>query len=110
MRVLAHLLKTTLRAGIRIFFTAVLSATLALAVGLLVAYEIAHQWPPRHVADAIIAVVAILFAYATTLTVLVGEAVKALLFTVKEAEKETYTAGNIVERGIKAAEHLKHAS
>lgn len=109
MKVLGHLLKTLFRAFFRIFFTAVLSAALAVGVGLLVAYEASHQWPPRHLVDVLIAIGAILFAYATALTVLVNEALKALLYTAKEAEKETYTVGNIVERGVKAAEHMEHA-
>lgn len=107
MKVLSHLVKTLFRAFFRIFFTAVLALTLAVGVGLLVAYEATQQWPPRHLVDVIIAIVAILFAYAASLTVLISEAVKALLFTTKEAEKETYTVGNLVERGVKAAEHVE---
>ena len=109
MKVLGHLFKTLFRAFFRIFFTAILAAALAVGVGLLVAYEASNQWPPRHLVDVLIAIVAILFAYAASLTVLVSEAVKALLFTAKEAEKETYTAGNMAERAVKAAEHMEHA-
>lgn len=107
MKVLGHLVKTLFRAFFRIFFTAILAAALAVGVGLLVAYEASHQWPPRHLADVVVAAVAILFAYAAALTVLVSEAVKALLYTTKEAEKETYTAGNIIERTVKAAERVE---
>jgi p-aminobenzoyl-glutamate transporter AbgT len=109
MKVLGHLLKTLFRAFFRIFFTAILAAAVAVGVGLLIAYEASNQWPPRHLVDVLIAIVAILFAYAASLTVLVVEAVKALLYATKEAEKETYTAGNIIERGVKAAEHMEHA-
>jgi hypothetical protein len=109
MKVLGHLLKTLFRAFFRILFTAILSAALAVGVGLLIAYEASNQWPPRHLVDVLIAIVAVLFAYAASLTVLASEAVKALLYTAKEATKETYTAGNIIERGVKAAEHLEHA-
>ena len=109
MEVLAHLLKTLFRAFFRIVFTAILAAALAVGVGLLIAYKASNQWPPRHLVDVLIAIVAVLSAYAVSLTVLVSEAVKALLYTTKEAEKETYTAGNIIERGVKAAEHLEHA-
>lgn len=83
----------------RISFTAILAAALAVGVGLLVAYEAAQQWPPRHLLDVIIAIVAAIFAYAIALTVLVSEALKALLYTTKETEKQTYTVGNLAERG-----------
>ena len=110
MKVLGHLLKTLFRAFFRILFTAILSAALAVSIGLLVSYEASKQWPPQQSVDVLIAIVAILFAYATSLTVLVSEAVKALLYSSKEAVKETYTAGNIIERGVKAAEHLEQAN
>ena len=109
MKVLGHLVKTLFRAFFRIFFTAILAAALAVGVGLLIAYEASNQWPPRHLVDVLVAIVAVLFAYAAALTVLVSEAVKALLYTTKEAEKETYTAGNLVERAVKAAEHAEQA-
>ncbi|HLZ23391.1 MAG TPA: hypothetical protein VKQ30_14840 [Ktedonobacterales bacterium] len=109
MKVLGHLLKTLFRSFFRVLVTAILSATLAVGVGLLVAYQIGHAWPPRHAIDVIIAAVAVLFAYAASLTVLISESVKALLFTAKEAEKETYTAGNLAERAVKAAEHAEQA-
>ena len=109
MKVLGHLVKTLFRAFFRIFFTAILAAALAAGVGLLIAYEASNQWPPRHLVDVLVAIVAVLFAYAAALTVLVSEAVKALLYTTKEAEKETYTAGNLVERAVKAAEHAEQA-
>lgn len=108
MKVLGHLLKTLFRAFFRIFFTAILSAALAVGVGMLVAYQAGHQWPPSHLVDVVIGVVAVLFTYATALTVLVSEAVKALLFTAKDAVKETYTAGNLIERGVKAVERVEH--
>jgi hypothetical protein len=110
MKVLGHLLKTLFQAFFRIVFTAILSAALAVSVGLLVAYEASKQWPPQQSADVLIAIVAVLFTYAASLTVLVSEAVKALLYSSKEAVKETYTAGNIIERGVKAAEHLEQAN
>jgi ABC-type Fe3+-siderophore transport system permease subunit len=109
MKVLGHLAKTLIRAFFRIFFTAILAAALAVGIGLLIAYEASHQWPPQRLVDVLVAVAAILFAYAAALTVLVSEAVKALLYTTKEAEKETYTAGNLIERGVKAAERVEHA-
>ena len=71
---LAHLLKTLFRAFFRIFFTAILSAALAAGVGLLIAYEASNQWPPRHPIDVLIAIVAVLFAYAVSLTVPVSDA------------------------------------
>ena len=107
MKVFGHLVKTLFRAFFRIFFTAILAAALAVGVGLLVAYEATQHWPPRHLVDGIIAVVAIVFTYAVALTVLVAEALKALLYATKEAEKQTYTVGNLVERGVKAAEHVE---
>ncbi|MGH2516578.1 MAG: hypothetical protein ACRDHP_13060 [Ktedonobacterales bacterium] len=108
MKVLGHLAKTMFRAFFRILVTVILSAALAVGVGLLIAYEAGKQWPPQHLVDVLIAIVAIIFAYAASLTVLASEAVKALLFATKEAEKETYSVGNIVERGVKAAEHVEH--
>lgn len=109
MKVIGHLVKTMFHAFFRVLVTAILSATLAVAVGLLVAYEATNQWPPRHLVDVLIGVVAMIFTYATVLTVLVSEALRTLLYTVKEAEKQTYTAGNIVERAIKAADHVEQA-
>ena len=110
MKVFGHLLTTLFQAFFRIVFTAILSAALAVSVGLLVAYEASKQWPPQQSVVVLIAIVAVLFTYAASLTVLVSEAVKALLFSSKEAVKETYTAGNLIERGVKAADHLEHAN
>ncbi len=107
MKVLGHLAKTAFRAFFRILFTALLSAALAVACGLLIAYEGTHQWPPQRLTVIVIGIVALLAAYAGGLTVLVSEAVKALIYSVKEAEKETYTMGTIVERGVKAVEHSR---
>lgn len=107
MKVLGHLVKTLFHAFFRILFTALLSAALAVACGLLVAYEGTRQWPPHQLTVIVIAIVAVLAAYAGGMTVLMSEAIKALVYTVKEAEKETYTVGNIVERGVKAVEHAK---
>ena len=107
MKVLGHLVKTLFRAFFRIFFTAILAAALAVGVSLLIAYEATQQWPPRHLVDVLIAIVAIIFTYAVALTVLVSEALKALLYTTQEAEKQTYTVGNIAERAVKAAEHVE---
>lgn len=107
MKVLGHLVKTAFRAFFRLFFTALLSAAVAVACGLLVSYEATHQWPPHQLSVILIAIVAVLAAYAGGLTVLLAEAVKALVYTAKEAEKETYTVGNLVERGVKAVEHTK---
>lgn len=107
MKVLAHLTKTAFRAFFRILFTALLSAALAVGCGLLVSYEGTRQWPPHQLSVIVIAIVALLAAYAGGLTVLMSEAVRALVYTVKEAEKETYTVGNLVERGVKTVEHTK---
>ena len=107
MKVLGHLAKTAFRAFFRIIFTALLSAALAVVCGLLVSYEGTRQWPPNQLTVIVIAVVAVLAAYAGGLTVLLSEAVKALVYTAKEAEKETYTVGNLVERGVKAVEHTR---
>jgi hypothetical protein len=74
MEVLGHLLKALFRAFFRIVFTAILAAAVAVGVGLLVAYEASNQWPPRHPIDALIAIVAVLFAYAVSLTIPVSEA------------------------------------
>ncbi|HLZ24165.1 MAG TPA: hypothetical protein VKQ30_18785 [Ktedonobacterales bacterium] len=43
MEVLGHLLKTLFRASVRIVFTAILFAALAVGVGLLVAYKASKQ-------------------------------------------------------------------
>ena len=104
MQVIGHILKSAFQAFFRILFTAIICGALAAGAGLLVVYEGLHQWPPHQFTTIAVIVVAALAAYAGGLTVLLVAAVKALISTAKTAEKEMFSAGNLIEEGVKIAE------
>lgn len=87
----------------------VLSLIICAAIGgiatLVVSYIALRQWPPARLTEVAAIAIAVLAAYAGAMTALMGEAVRGLLAAGRVAERETFTAGNIVEHGIKAAEH-----
>ena len=107
MAVIGHLIGTAFRAFFRILFAFVLAAALGAGVTLLVSYTQTHAWPPTRLTEIAAIAIAVLAGYACAITVLMGEGVRALLKTVKFAEKEALSTGNLVEHGVKAVEHLQ---
>lgn len=108
MFTIGHIFKTIFRAFFRILFTALFCGLIAAGIGLLIAYEGNHQtwqWPPQQLTAIAVILVALLAAYAGGLTVLLGAAIKGLVDTARLAEKEAFTAGNLIEDGVKAVEH-----
>jgi hypothetical protein len=90
----------------RLVLTVIVCAALGAGVVLGLAYVWAHQWPPQQLTVIVAAAAAVLLAYAGGLTVLLTASAHALLDTARLAQKETFSTGNIVENGVKAASHL----
>jgi len=107
MGVIGHLFATAFRAFFRLILTFVLGVLVGGGATLLIAYQGQPHWPPdQHTAYAALAI-ALLLGYGMALTVLMIEAVHALLATVNLARKEAFSTGNIIEHGVKAVEHLQ---
>lgn len=106
MSLIGHLVKTVLHTFFRLLLTVLVCAALGAGVVLGLSYFWAHQWPPQQLTIIGAVVAAVVFAYAGATTVLLSASAHALLDTARLAGKETFTAGNIVENGLKAVSHV----
>jgi|SRR5690348_13042942 hypothetical protein len=106
MSLIGHLARTIFHTFFRLALTVIVCAVLGAGAVLGLAYFWAHQWPPDQVTVIAAAVAGVLLAYAGGLTVLLSASAHALLDTARYAQKETFSAGNMVEHGVKAASHL----
>lgn len=102
---IGHLFKSLFHAFFKIVLTLVICAAIGGGATLIVSYVALGHWPPSRLTEAAAIAIAVLVAYAGAMTALMGEAVRGLLAAAHVAEKETFTAGNIVEHGVKAVEH-----
>ena len=100
MRIMGHLLLTTVRTFWHIVLTAVLCAALAAAVVVVVAEASIRQWPPSLLTEVAAGAVALLAAYAGGLTVLLGASVRGLLDAAKLVEKEAVAPVKAVEQEL----------
>ena len=106
MSLLGHLANTVFHTFFRLLLTALICALVGAGVVLGLAYFWANQWPPQQLTIIAAIAAAALLAYAGATTVLMTASAHALLDTVRYAKKETFTTGNIIESGLKAANHL----
>lgn len=106
MSLIGHLARMIFHTFFRLVFTVIVCAVLGAGAVLGLAYVWAHQWPPQQLTIIAAAVAGVLLAYAGGLTVLLTASAHALLDTARLAQKETFSAGNIVENGVKAAGRL----
>lgn len=106
MSLIGHLARTIFHTFFRLVLTVIVCAVLGAGAVVGLAYFWAHQWPLDQVTVIAAAVAGVLLAYAGGLTVLLSASAHALLDTARYAQKESFTAGNIVEHGVKAASHM----
>lgn len=106
MSLLGHLAKMVFHTFFRLVLTVLICIVLGAGVVLGLAYFWAHQWPPQQLTIIAAAAAAVLVAYAGAMTVLMSASAHALLETARFAQKETFSTGNIVEHGLKAASHI----
>ena len=97
MSLIGHLARTIFHTFFRLVLTVIVCAVLGAGAVLGLAYFLARD---RRAA------IRPLLAYAGGLTVLLSASAHALLDTARYAQKETFSTGNMVEHGVKAASHL----
>ena len=98
MMFFSHLMKTAVRAILRIAFTVLLFGAIGGGVSLLVAYQTTHQWPPTGSTYFIGGAIGAVLGYAAGLTVLVREAIHG----VRTAEHNITGGVARIERVIEA--------
>lgn len=109
MSVVRHLLGAIVRAFFRMVVTGVICAILAASIAFgVAAYNGIHQWPPSHLTDAVIIAIGVLAGYAGALTVLLFESAHAVVAALTVAEHEAFSAGNLIEHGVKAVERARN--
>ena len=106
MSLLGHLAKTMFHTFFRLLLTAILCALVGAGVVFGLAYFWAHQWPHQQLTIIAAIAAAVLLADAGAMTVLMTASAHALLDTARYAKQETFSAGNIIENGLKTASHL----
>jgi hypothetical protein len=105
VHMIGHLFQSLFHAFFKIVLSLIVCAAIGGAATLVVAYLVLGHWPPSRLTEITAIAIAVLAAYAGAMTALMSEAVRGLLAAARVAEKETFTAGNIVEYGVKAVEH-----